>query len=74
MEQKLIEAKFRKNRFAQVLLIVGAILVVLGIAMSGIVYTTGEYRGYGYWYYCDYSDRFNYGEFLIALFSNCIIF
>lgn len=73
MEQKLIEAQFKKNEFAQVLFIVGVFLIVLGFAISGNVYENGTvYKSYGFGYgdTVPNADMFNnYGKFLIEYFS-----
>lgn len=64
MEQKLIEANFKKNSFAQVLFIVGAFLIVLGFTISYIQYSKYDLIDLETGYVYHIFD--NYGNFLIT--------
>ncbi len=68
MEQKLIEAKFKKNNLTKALLITGTLLIIIGFGLSGNVYDHGRtYAGYGYGYDY-YRNLFSFARFLIKLF------
>lgn len=68
MEQKLIEAKFKKNNLTKALLITGTLLIIIGFGLSGNVYDYGRtYAGYGYGYDY-YRNLFSFARFLIKLF------
>lgn len=48
MEQELIKAKFKKNTYTKILLIVGIVLILLGYIMSFKPYYTDGYTTYSY--------------------------
>jgi len=73
MEEKIVEAKFKKNKLAQALLIAGLGLIFIGFMISLSVYTNGEgYQSFGFGYGGVYPYDIiydTYVDFLAAFFA-----
>ena len=72
MEEKLIEAKFTKNKLSNTLLKLSIILIVLGLIISYFVYLTGE--GYYSYYYGTVPYTLVYDSFFEFFFCSAIDF
>ena len=70
MEEKLIEAKFTKNKLSQILLTASIVLIVLGIIVSIITFLTGKgYESFGFGYGGTYYYTTIYDNSLLEFFS-----
>ena len=73
MEEKLIEAKFTKNKLSQSTLILSVALIVLGLIVSVFVFLTGEgYKSFGFGYGGTYPYAVIYDYSLLEFFSEVI--